>query len=718
MYPANPVNLSSTQFPVKPGDKISAEVQYTGSAFVLSMYNVTESVSYSITISQSASSYLRSSAEWVVEAPTSGATGQVLPLANFGIVNFSGCSATLNGHTGSISDASWQNDPITMETNTGAFEAVPSALSPDGKSFSVADAMISYTVSAAANPTAGGTVAVSPSQATYYYGSVLSISETTNPGYAFAGWKVTGGTVSNSAAATTSLTISGNCTLTASYTPLHYPLSAAASPTTGGTVAVSPSQANYTYGSVVTISETTNPGYSFTGWAAAGGTVSNSTAVTASLTITSSCTLTANYTQNSYGGTETDVGGSIVLSSSGLYTYGQVITATETASNGYVFAGWSVTGSSALSSSRSAATTTSLTVYGNFTLTASFTQLHYTLTASASPTAGGTVSVSPSQSTYTYGNVVAISETANPGYTFTNWTVAGGTLSSSAAITASLTVQGNVTLTANYTQNSYSGTETDVGGSIALSSSGPYYYGTQITASAAANPGYMFTGWTATGVSLSSSTALSTTLTVLGNFTLTANFIAATLTASATLDNTWVYQNTPVTTLNRQCRTMTITIPQDTWPDQSYTVLVSASGSGVVIPSLTFVDSSGSGSVTPTSSFVFTGSSATLYLVGGLRQADGLTGTGSCTVTIQVTGDVSGAANATTVQAVLTVRSLGDITGDGTVTAADRVQLMQWFNGVPTPDQAAANFDLDGDGTVTTNDLAILNTLLNNLPVP
>jgi hypothetical protein len=163
---------------------------------------------------------------------------------------------------------------------------------------------------------------------------------------------------------------------------------------------------------------------------------------------------------------------------------------------------------------------------------------------------------------------------------------------------------------------------------------------------------------------------------------------------------------------------MSITVPHDSWPDHNFTVLISTSGSGVVIPSLTFVAADGSGSFAATSSFVFNGSSAALYLVGGPRQADGVSGTGSCTVMLQVYGDQSGAANAVTVQAALTVRRLGDTTGGGTVTPADRVQLNKWINGLPTPNQTLANFDLDGDGLVNGNDLSVLNTILNNLTVP
>ena len=77
----------------------------------------------------------RSSAEWVMEAPATGR--RTLPLADFDTVGFSDCAATLNGHTGTISDSAWQNDPMTMATSGGVTKAAPLGLSGDGSSFEV-----------------------------------------------------------------------------------------------------------------------------------------------------------------------------------------------------------------------------------------------------------------------------------------------------------------------------------------------------------------------------------------------------------------------------------------------------------------------------------------------------------------------------------------------------------------------------------------------------
>jgi len=119
-------------FPVEAGDTISAEVSYIGNnRFKLTIVNVSQHVSFSINQRAKAR---RQSGEWIVEPPYSGG---ILPLADFGTITFSDCSATLNGHTGSISDGAWQYDAITMAYHDGTIKAEPSNLTRDGAGFSV-----------------------------------------------------------------------------------------------------------------------------------------------------------------------------------------------------------------------------------------------------------------------------------------------------------------------------------------------------------------------------------------------------------------------------------------------------------------------------------------------------------------------------------------------------------------------------------------------------
>jgi Peptidase A4 family len=123
---------------VYPGDAISAEVLYQGNNFYrLTITDSTTDHAFSYSTRQKVNAQ-RMSAEWVVEAPSS--FGGVLPLANFGTAKITNAQATLGGVTGSISDPpnpTWQYDPMTMVTASGV-KALPSVLSADGSSFSVA----------------------------------------------------------------------------------------------------------------------------------------------------------------------------------------------------------------------------------------------------------------------------------------------------------------------------------------------------------------------------------------------------------------------------------------------------------------------------------------------------------------------------------------------------------------------------------------------------
>jgi hypothetical protein len=123
MYPAGGYMISG--FPVFRGDTISAEVSYLGNnVYQLSIVNHTHPASFTVPYSYTTTSAgLRTSAEWIVEAPSSGG---VLPLANFGTEPFANCQATINGVAGPI-DASGFVDPLTMIDPRGG-TATPSSL--------------------------------------------------------------------------------------------------------------------------------------------------------------------------------------------------------------------------------------------------------------------------------------------------------------------------------------------------------------------------------------------------------------------------------------------------------------------------------------------------------------------------------------------------------------------------------------------------------------
>jgi len=136
---------------VLPGDSITASVQYISSGahagqFDLSIVDnsrANDSFSTYETSSQTQSPLAqRSSAEWIVEAPTSAKSGSIDQLADFGSVTFTNASAVINGVTGPINDSNWQCEPLDIgyTTNGGSTQVVQAKTSPlsvSGTSFSV-----------------------------------------------------------------------------------------------------------------------------------------------------------------------------------------------------------------------------------------------------------------------------------------------------------------------------------------------------------------------------------------------------------------------------------------------------------------------------------------------------------------------------------------------------------------------------------------------------
>jgi hypothetical protein len=129
----------------------------------------------------------------------------------------------------------------------------------------------------------------------------------------------------------------------------------------------------------------------------------------------------------------------------GTFSSGGSCTVTATANNGYTFANWTENGSVVSSSAGY-----TFTVGGNRTLVANFTQnqVNYTVSLSASPSAGGTVSGGGS---FASGSSQTVTATANSGYTFANWTEGGLQVSGSSSYT--FTLNANRNLVANFSVN-------------------------------------------------------------------------------------------------------------------------------------------------------------------------------------------------------------------------------------------------------------------------
>src|SRR5690348_3433364 len=125
MFPAAPVFYNN---PVQPGDAMSASVVANGGgAFTLTLTDSTQG--WTQKTDQTLNTAQLGSAEVIAEAPSSG-NGNVLPLSNFGTVNFTAVTAD-NAPIGNENP-----DSLTMVSGSNVTEATPSALT-GGNAFSV-----------------------------------------------------------------------------------------------------------------------------------------------------------------------------------------------------------------------------------------------------------------------------------------------------------------------------------------------------------------------------------------------------------------------------------------------------------------------------------------------------------------------------------------------------------------------------------------------------
>src|SRR2546422_5658478 len=171
-----------TGITVRPGDRISAEAIYSSGLVTVTITDTTTGQSFTTSGGGGA---LRTSAEWIAEAPSSA--GGVLPLANFGTAYFgqdnTGLSptnyATVSGLTGPISSFGPSVQEITMVSSSGTTEAQPSPLSTDGTSFSVTWGGGSTSTTSSATTTTIATTTVSTTSTTTSTTSSTSSSSAT-----------------------------------------------------------------------------------------------------------------------------------------------------------------------------------------------------------------------------------------------------------------------------------------------------------------------------------------------------------------------------------------------------------------------------------------------------------------------------------------------------------------------------------------------------------
>ncbi|MDH3328384.1 MAG: hypothetical protein OEM01_04055 [Desulfobulbaceae bacterium] len=388
-----------------------------------------------------------------------------------------------------------------------------------------------------------GTVTSSPSGidcgteciASYEANTEVTLTATPDEGYIFAGWS---GDCPDDGTVVTKVILDTAKSCTATFAEELYTITASASPTAGGGVSCDPNPVLPGEVSDCTIS--TNDYYTLDSVTSdCGGTLVGYTYTTAA--ITADCTVIANFLAYQFSLTVAPAGtgtGTVTSSPVGIdcgtdcsesYDYNTVVTLTATADAGSGFAGWS--GDDDCSDGI-------VTMDGAKSCTATFTEGDaYTITASASPTAGGEVSCDPNPVPSGDGSICTIS--TNDYYNLDSVTSDCGGTPDGDTYTIDI-ISGDCTVIANFIEfDMYSLTVTKAGtgtGTVISSPAGincgtdcteEFYDTIVVTLTATPNADSVFAGWSGDADCLDGivtmDAAKSCTATFTGQYTITAS---------------------------------------------------------------------------------------------------------------------------------------------------------------------------------------------------
>ena len=354
----------------------------------------------------------------------------------------------------------------------------------------------SYTITFAPN---GGSV--TPTSKTFTINDSISLPTPTRTGYTFSGWKVTekadvSNWTLNDVYTGTSIPAGkyGNVTVTAQWTvntyTITYKYNNGAADTT----------ATYNIEQAITLPSPTKTGYTFAGWkvTTAGGNWKTTDSVykgTVAAGKYGNVTLTAQWTVNTYTITYKYNNGA--ADTTAKYTIEQSITLPSPTKTGYTFAGWKVTtaGGNWKTTDSVYKGTVAAGKYGNVTLTAQWVANTYTITYVYNNGSANTTA------TYNIEQAITLPSPTKTGYTFAGWkvTTAGGNWKTTDSVykgTVAAGKYGNVTLTAQWTANTY--TITYVYNNGSANTTATYNIEQAITLPSPTKTGYTFAGWKVT----------------------------------------------------------------------------------------------------------------------------------------------------------------------------------------------------------------------------
>ena len=345
--------------------------------------------------------------------------------------------------------------------------------------------------------TCNGTV-VKPTTDKFKLGETLTLTAKAHPGFLFRGWYVNGRL--KSLKHETSLVAkargkTGHCVITAAFVPIDTVCVPVADPAEGGTVKASRILADR--GAEVALKATPNPGYVFTGWYTADGTLESADAEFTCHQERSHVHV-ARFMAKSYEVDATTVvdsdTGSLVESSAagwvegtGAVEAGHAATLTAHALSGYTFEYWADASGAVVSR----ASTYHVVPTSDTTLQAVFSAKQYTVDVSCEESMGTVKGAG----TYAAGQVATVRAVVAEDTSFVGWFRNGTCVSSKK--TYRFTVREDTSLYAVFASGSYVvSTVASPAEGGAVSGFGGYESGDRATLRAIANTGYSFAGWT------------------------------------------------------------------------------------------------------------------------------------------------------------------------------------------------------------------------------
>jgi hypothetical protein len=284
-----------------------------------------------------------------------------------------GTSTLSSVGTGSCRIHSAHRVLATASEDPGAF-TIPA--SEQWVAFTIAVRPVRYYLSISS--TTGGSV-TTPGEGVFAYdeGALVDLVATPGGGYQFVEWTGNVGTVADVYAASTTITMNGDYSITANFEeapPVQYDLTI--SSTAGGLV-TDPGEGVHKYdeGALVDLVATPGGGYKFVEWTGDVGTVADVYAASTTITMNGDYSITANFEEVplvQYDLTTfSSEGGSVTEPGEGVFTYdgGAVVDLVVTPDEGYQFDEW--TGDVGTIADIEAAVTT-ITMNSNYSITANF----------------------------------------------------------------------------------------------------------------------------------------------------------------------------------------------------------------------------------------------------------------------------------------------------------------------------------------------------------